>query len=171
MATTGYENKLHKDFSVYCVLSFPYKCFILMASSIFDLDLIKQAPFHSGISRNEDVSNQDFKDSLDNNRHWGNTIRKMFYNSNGVSLIIEEGSNPIIFSLNDPHHDGLCIGTQKSNKKSNILSYTICSAKDIKEAHDNLLPKSFWDGHSEKDLKTMQHLLRYPIWQVEKLLF
>ena len=84
---------------------------------------------------------------------------------------MEEGSNPIIFSLNDPHHDGLCIGTQNSNKKSNILSYTICSAKDIKEAHDNLLPKSFWDGHSEKDLKTMQHLLRYPIWQVEKLLF
>ena len=81
---------------------------------IFYLGLIKQAPFHSGISRNEDMSNQNFKDSKDNTsrRHWGNAIRKLFYNSNGASLMIEEGSNPIIFSLNDPHHDGLCIGTR-----------------------------------------------------------
>ena len=80
----------------------------------FYLGLIKQAPFHSGISRNEDMSNQNFKNSEDNTsrRHWGNAIRKLFFNSNGVSLMIEEGSNPILFSLNDPHHDGLCIGTR-----------------------------------------------------------
>ena len=88
----------------------------------FYLGLIKQAPFHSGISRNEDMSNQNFKNSEDNTsrRHWGNAIRKLFFNSNGVSLMIEEGSNPILFSLNDPHHDGLCIGTRYSHTK--ILS-------------------------------------------------
>ena len=53
-----------------------------------------------------------------------------------------------------------------SSKKSNSLNYTVCTSNDIKEAHDHLLPKSFWDGHSEKDLKTMQHVLKTPIWQV-----
>ena len=83
-----------------------------MSYILFELGLIKQAPFHSGLSTNEDMSKQRFKDIMDDNRHWGNAIRKLFYNSNGVSLMIEEGSNPIIFSLNDPHHDGLCIGTR-----------------------------------------------------------
>ena len=44
-------------------------------------------------------------------------------------------------------------------------------SKDIKTAHDFLLPQSFWDGHSEKDLKTMQHLLKNPIWQVKTNIF
>ena len=54
-----------------------------------------------------------------------------------------------------------------SGSSPKALNYTVCMSKDIKTAHDFLLPQSFWDGHSEKDLKTMQHLLKNPIWQVK----
>ena len=78
--------------------------------------MIKRDTFHSRLSRNVEMSSPIIKDALsseEEQHHWGNSIRKLFYNSNGVSLKIDEGStNPIIFSLNDPHHDGLCVGTR-----------------------------------------------------------
>ena len=46
-----------------------------------------------------------FKGTTDNHR-WGNTIRKLFFNSNGVSLMVDESSSPIVFSLHDHDHDG-----------------------------------------------------------------
>ena len=58
-----------------------------------------------------------------------------------------------------------------SGSSPKALNYTVCMSKDIKTAHDFLLPQSFWDGHSEKDLKTMQHLLKNPIWQVKTNIF
>ena len=58
-----------------------------------------------------------------------------------------------------------------SGSSTKALNYTVCMSKDIKTAHDFLLPQSFWDGHSEKDLKTMQHLLKNPIWQVKTNIF
>ena len=77
--------------------------------------MIKRAAFHSRLSRNAEMPTQIFKDdvSFEDNHHWGNSIRKLFFNSNGVSLMIHEGStHPIVLSLNDPEHDGLCIGTR-----------------------------------------------------------
>ena len=63
------------------------------------------------MNKNDDVSNQNLKETK-NNPHWGSTIRRRFLNSNGVSLTIDENSAPLIFSLNDHDHDGLCIGTR-----------------------------------------------------------
>ena len=77
--------------------------------------MIKQAPFHTGFSKYRHMSNQISKDAT-NNQRWGNTIRKLFFNSNGVSLLIDESSNPIVFSLDATDHSnhtrGLCIGTR-----------------------------------------------------------
>ena len=175
--------------------------------------MVKKSPFQTGHRRYADVYNPNSQDTLDNH-HWGSTIRKRFLNSNGVSLMIDDRSSPVVFSLNDHEHPGLCIGTRYifsyfirllsiysfcvekiyfntclcytlflirhstelsrqhiSGSSPKALNYTVCMSKDIKTAHDFLLPQSFWDGHSEKDLKTMQHLLKNPIWQVKTNIF
>ena len=171
----------------------------------FEKGMVKKSPFQTGHRRYADVYNTNNQDTL-NNHHWGSTIRKRFFNSNGVSLMIDDRSSPVVFSLNDHDHPGLCIGTRYifflhciiiyisynyisicvssitfflirhstelsrqhiSGSSPKALNYTVCMSKDIKTAHDFLLPQSFWDGHSEKDLKTMQHLLKNPIWQVK----
>ena len=85
--------------------------------------------------------------------------------NNVISKILIEISFQVNF-LNSSVSPSAKWNHGSSNRKSNILNYTVCASNDIKEAHDYLLPKSFWDGHSTKDLKTMQHLLKYPIWQV-----
>ena len=85
------------------------QCYTLFVT--FILGEIKRAPFHSGMNKNDDVSNQNLKETK-HNPHWGSTIRRRFLNSNGVSLTIDESSAPLIFSLNDHDHDGLCIGTR-----------------------------------------------------------
>ena len=77
----------------------------------FEKGMVKKSPFQTGHRRYVDVFNQKNQDSL-NNHHWGSTIRKRFLNSNGVSLMIDDGSSPIVFSLNDHDHPGLCIGTR-----------------------------------------------------------
>lgn len=47
-----------------------------------------------------------------------------------------------------------------------MLNYTLCMAPNIKDIHDRDLPQTFWDGHSEEDLHTLQYLVRHPIWEV-----
>ena len=77
----------------------------------FEKGMVKKSPFQTGHRRYADVFNQKNQDSL-NNHHWGSTIRKRFLNSNGVSLMIDDRSSPVVFSLNDHDHPGLCIGTR-----------------------------------------------------------
>ena len=77
----------------------------------FEKGMIKNSPFQTGHRRYADIFNQNNQDTL-NNHHWGSTIRKRFLNSNGVSLMIDDRSSPVVFSLNDHDHPGLCIGTR-----------------------------------------------------------
>ena len=46
------------------------------------------------------------------------------------------------------------------------LNYTVCTEKNVRKLHYELLPQSFWDGHKQTDLNTLHHLLKTPIWQV-----
>ena len=54
------------------------------------------------------------------------------------------------------------------------LNYTICTGGketldgqgDLKNLHQHFLPKTFWDGHSQKDISTLKSVLQKPLWQV-----
>ena len=90
-------------------------------SSLFLLGRIKRTAFLSRLSENVKMSDGIYENNLTHvDSHWGNSIRKIFFNSNGVSLKIEESStHPIVMSLDHgdimgimPGHDGLCIGVR-----------------------------------------------------------
>ena len=59
------------------------------------------------------------------------------------------------------------------------LNYTICTGGketldgqgDLKKLHQHFLPKTFWDGHSQKDISTLKSVLQKPLWQVRTRLF
>ena len=78
------------------------------------LGTIKSAPFHSGFSRNSQISGSIYQNGATSvGKHWGNSIRKLFLNSNGVSVRInEETTYPLVMSLNNPEHGGLCVGSR-----------------------------------------------------------
>ena len=94
-----------------CV-AFTNQC--IRQSSLFLLGTIKRTAFLSRLSKNVQMSDGIYENNLTHlDSHWGNSIRKIFFNSNGVSLKIDEGStHPIVTSLDSPWHDGLCIGVR-----------------------------------------------------------
>ncbi|XP_040580468.1 myogenesis-regulating glycosidase isoform X2 [Lepeophtheirus salmonis] len=115
------------------------------------------------------IRNSPFVTGDEDNTEWGNVIKKYFLNSKGFSLTIEDHT-PLFVSMNESK---FCIQARFDNfayyyHRFNLprLNYTICVEQDIKTVHSKLLPESFWEGHSQKDLDTLQHLLEKPIWQL-----
>jgi len=104
---------------------------------------------------------------------WGNSIRKYFINSRGLSITVSDDT-PLSVSINDDGLENrLCLQAAYDDFpyyyhrfSLPVLNYTICIGNDIKEVHASQLETGFWNRHTDSDLQELYHLIQLPLWQV-----
>ena len=84
-------------------------------------------------------------DDTEQSNFFGNVLDRFWINSNGVGIIVKSDV-PLFVSLNESKSNLLCFSADYANSpypnpdsKIAALEYTVCKAKDVKEAHDLMI--------------------------------
>lgn len=131
------------------------------------------------LGSNTEVDLVPFVTGDENQTEWGNVIKKFFINSRGLSITIADDS-PLYVSINDPKitngNHGLCLQASFDEFpyyyhrfKLPVLNYTVCTAPTLAQVYASNLDDTFWEGHTDTDIKLLDDLLQLPLWEVPVL--
>lgn len=103
---------------------------------------------------------------------FGNALRRYFISSNGVAIQIDDRV-PLHLSMNQNGSNEFCMRAQNDafafvNRLTRypVLKYSVCVGDDMKALHQELMPKTLWDGLKPVQRDMVQSILEEPVLQI-----
>lgn len=102
---------------------------------------------------------------------FGNTLKRYFINSLGISLQVND-SNPLYISANQSQNT-FCLRAMNDdyayvNRLTQYpeLQYKVCVADDMRSLHMLRTQQSLWESLKEQDIKTLHSIIEEPIYKI-----
>lgn len=146
----------------------------------FDLKESMGHWYGGGITKNNDwpfdnatFDFQPFISGDANTHQFGNALRRYFISSNGVAIQIDDRV-PLHLSMNLNGSREFCMRAQNDRfafvnrlTRHPVLKYTVCvGADDMMALHQELMPKSLWDGMRPAQADIVLSILEEPVLQI-----